>query len=69
MKDLSIGKAGRIQLDIIENHLIELYYAGVEEERMRILTEIRMMIQEKDSLNDSIAVEVLDWAIERLTGK
>ncbi len=69
MKDLNIGKSGRVQLDIIDNHLIEFYYAAVEEERMRILIEIRMMIQEKDAKNDKIAVEVIDWVLDRLTGK
>ena len=66
MKDLNIGKDGRVHMAIIENHLIELYQSTVEEQRSKMSAEMRMMIQEKDSQNDPIAVAVLDWALERL---
>jgi len=66
MKDLNIGRDGRVHMAIIENHLIELYQSTIEEQRSKISAEMRMMIQEKDSQNDHIAVAVLDWALERL---
>lgn len=66
MKDLNIGRDGRVHMAIIENHLIELYQSTVEEQRSKVSAEMRMMIQEKDSQGDKIAVAVLDWALERI---
>ena len=62
----NISKSGKIHLSIIDNHLIELYQSGVEEERNRILSAIREIIQEKDSRGDHVAVSVLDWALDRI---
>lgn len=64
--DTNISKSGKIQMSIIDNHLVELYEAGVLEERARILSEIRQIIQEKDSRGDHVAVSVLDWALTRI---
>lgn len=64
--DINISRDGKIHLAVIENHLVELYEAGVIEERTRILTEIRSLIQEKDSRGDHVAVSVLDWALGRI---
>ncbi len=64
MEDIS--KNGRIQMTIIDNHLMELYNAGVQEERGRLLNLIREMIQEKDVRSDHVAVSVLDWALKRI---
>lgn len=69
MENLSIGRDGRIRLEIIDNHLVELYYSGVEEERNKTLSTIRQLIQEKDAQGDDIAVAVLDWVLDRLTSK
>jgi len=62
----NLSKDGKTHMAIIENHAIELYQAGVDEERTRILTEFRQLIQEKDSRSDHVAVAVLDWALGRL---
>lgn len=62
----NINKNGRVHMSIIENHLLELYQAGVDEERSRILAAIRSIIQEKDSRGDHVAVSVLDWALDRI---
>lgn len=69
MENLNIGRDGRIRLEIIDNHLVELYYSGVEEERNSTLSLIRQLIQEKDAQGDGIAVAVLDWVLDRLTSK
>lgn len=69
MENLNIGRDGRIRLEIIDNHLVELYYSGVEEERNTTLSLIRQLIQEKDAQGDKIAVAVLDWVLDRLTSK
>jgi hypothetical protein len=61
-----IGRDSRIQLAIIENHLVELYQAAVNEQRTKILASLRQMIQEKDAQGDHVAVSVLDWTIDRL---
>jgi hypothetical protein len=66
MPQSNIDKDGRLHLAIIENHLIELYYSAAQSERSKLLSEIRMMIQEKDSQNDIVAVGVLQWALDRL---
>jgi hypothetical protein len=63
---MNIGRDGKTHITIIENHLIELYEAGVMEERTRFLAEIRQLIQEKDSRGDHVAVAVLDWALSRI---
>ena len=63
---MNIGRDGKTHMTIIENHLIELYEAGVMEERARFLAEIRQLIQEKDSRGDQVAVSVLDWALSRI---
>jgi hypothetical protein len=63
---MNIGRDGKTHMAIIENHLIELYEAGIMEERSRFLNEIRMLIQEKDSRGDHVAVSVLDWALGRI---
>lgn len=62
----NLSKEGKTHMAIIENHAIELYQAGVEEERTRILNELRKLIQEKDSRSDQVAVAVLDWALSRI---
>lgn len=62
----NIDKASRIQLTIIENHLIELYEAAVQNQRTEMFIKIRQMIQEKDAQGDQVAVAVLDWALDRL---
>lgn len=69
MENLNIGRDGRIRLEVIDNHLVELYYSGVEEERNTTLSLIRQLIQEKDAQGDKIAVAVLDWVLDRLTSK
>lgn len=69
MKELNIGKDARIRLEIIDNNLVELYYSAVEEERHRILSVIRQLLQEKDAQSDAIAVSVLDWVLDRLTSQ
>ena len=69
MENLNIGRDGRIRLEVIDNHLVELYYSGVEEERNSTLSLIRQLIQEKDAQGDGIAVAVLDWVLDRLTSK
>lgn len=51
---------------IIENHMIELYQSGILEERSRMMNELRMLIQEKDSRSDHVAVAVLTWTLDRL---
>lgn len=61
-----IGKDSRVHMAIIENHMIELYQAAVEEQRSVMLSSLRQMLQEKDAQGDHIAVGVLDWAIDRL---
>lgn len=66
MSQSNIGRDGRIHMSIIENHLIELYYAAVEEQRSEMLSSLRQMIQEKDSQGDLVAVGVLEWAVERI---
>ena len=63
---LDIEKNSRVHLAIIDNHLIELYQSAKTEEQFRILSVLRMLIQEKDAAGDAIAVSVLDWAIDRL---
>jgi hypothetical protein len=65
MKDC-IGKDARVHMAIIENHMIELYQTTVEEQRAKVLSSLRQMIQEKDSQGDHVAVGVLDWVIDRL---
>lgn len=62
----NIDKASRIQLTIIENHLLELHHAAVENQRTEMFIKIRQMIQEKDAQGDHVAVAVLDWALDRL---
>lgn len=66
MHKININTAGKNHMAIIENHLTELYEAGVMEERSRFLAEIRQLIQEKDSRGDHVAVAVLDWALGRI---
>ena len=61
-----ISRDSRVHMAIIENHLIELYQSSVEEQRAKMLSSLRQMIQEKDAQGDHIAVGVLDWAIDRL---
>lgn len=66
--DENISKNGRIQMSIIDNRLIELYQAGVDEERIRIFSLIREIIQEKDMRCDYIAVDILEWLMNRISG-
>lgn len=42
------------------------YIAGVEDMRILFFDELRRLIQEKDKQKDTIAVEVLGWALEKL---
>ena len=51
---------------IIQNHSIELYQAGVEKERARIIAVIRDIIKEKQIRSDHDAIAVLDWALDRI---
>ena len=66
MKDSTISRDGQVHMAIIENHMIELYESGVLDERSRIMNELRMLIQEKDSRGDHVAVAVLTWTLDRL---
>jgi hypothetical protein len=63
---MNISNSGKTHIAIIENHSVELYQAGVEEERARIISHFRQLIQEKDSRGDHVAVAVLDWALDRI---
>lgn len=62
----NIDKKSRIQLTIIENHLLELYHAAVEHQRGEMFMKIRKMIQEKEAQGDQEAVAILDWVLDRL---
>ena len=64
--DKNIGRDGTVQMLIINNHLTELYQAGVEEERSRIIAVIRNIIKEKQIRSDHDAIAVLDWALDRI---
>ena len=64
--DKNISRNGVVQMLIIDNHLIELYQAGVEEERNRIIAVIRDIIKEKQIRSDHDAIAVLDWALDRI---
>jgi hypothetical protein len=64
--DKNISRDGAMQMLIIENHLLELYQAGVEEERHRIVSVIRDIIKEKQIRSDHDAIAVLDWALDRI---
>lgn len=66
LDDLNINKKSKVQIDIIENHLLELYYTAIESQRGSMFIKIREMIREKDAEGDKKAVEVLDWALDRL---
>ena len=50
--------------DIDVQALIDL---SASQERVRIFEKLVELIQEKDSNNDDIAVEVLSWAWQRLS--
>ena len=50
--------------DINVQALIDL---SASQERVRIFEKLVELIQEKDSNNDDIAVEVLSWAWQRLS--
>lgn len=62
----NISKDGTVEMLIINNHLIELYQAGVEEERARIINIIRSIIKEKEVRSDYDAIAILDWALDRI---
>ena len=66
LDNFNIDKKSKVQLTIIENHLLELYYAAVESQRGEMFMKIRKMIQEKEAQGDKDAVAVLDWALDRL---
>lgn len=40
----------------------DLFSLGVLYERTIIFDKLRLLLQQKDSLNDQVAVEVLNWA-------
>lgn len=44
----------------------DLFVMGANTERVRIFEKLRSLIQEKDSINDSDAANILGWAYERL---
>lgn len=54
----------RNKTDIDIDSLIEL---AADKERAKIFEKLVELIQEKDSSNDEIAVEVLAWAWQRLS--
>jgi hypothetical protein len=64
--DKNISRDGTVHMLIVQNHLIELYQAGVEEERARIIAVIRDIIKEKQIRSDHDAIAVLDWALDRI---
>lgn len=66
MDNLSLSPDARVKLSAIDNRLIDLYESGVMEERTRILTEIRQVIQEKTDAGDLIAVETIQWLLDRV---
>lgn len=66
--DKNISRDGKVHMLIIENHLLDLYQAGVEEERTRIVHAIRTIIKEKETRSDHDAVAILDWALDRILG-
>ena len=66
MKDFNLSKQGKTELSIIENHLLELYYSGVETENKRIMSELRLIVKEKETRSDHTAADIILWAIDRL---
>ncbi len=44
----------------------ELFSLAIASERIRIFQNLQTLIQQKDSANDQIAVEVLSWAWQAL---
>jgi hypothetical protein len=64
--DKNISRDGTAHMLIIQNHSIELYQAGVEKERARIIAVIRDIIKEKQIRSDHDAIAVLDWALDRI---
>jgi hypothetical protein len=62
----NISNSGKIHMSIVENHLIELYQSGVQEERDRILSVIRNIIKEKQVRSDYDAIAILDWTLDRI---
>lgn len=44
----------------------DLFVMGANTERIRIFEKLRALIQEKDTINDQYAADILGWAYERL---
>ncbi len=53
-------------LQKIDDVTADLYSLGGLEERLIFMTNLRELIAEKDLAGDQVAVEVLNWAWQRL---
>jgi hypothetical protein len=53
-------------LQKIDDVTADLYSLGGLEERLVFMSNIRSLIAEKDLLGDQLAVDVLNWAWQRL---
>lgn len=53
-------------IDTLDNVTAEIYSLGGFDERLAFMSKIRDLIIEKDVANDQVAVDVLNWAWERL---
>jgi hypothetical protein len=62
----NISNSSKIRISIVEDHLIELYQSGVQEERDRILSVIKNIIKEKQVRSDYDAIAILDWTLDRI---
>ena len=50
----------------IDDVTADLYSLGGLEERLAFMSKFRELITEKDLAGDQVAVDVLNWALERL---
>jgi hypothetical protein len=53
-------------LQKIDDVTADLYSLGGLEERLAFMSKFRELITEKDLAGDQVAVDVLNWALERL---
>jgi len=53
-------------LQKIDDVTADLYSLGGLEERLAFMSKFRELIAEKDLAGDQVAIDVLNWALERL---
>lgn len=64
---MEFSRDAKIEINSLVSDIIDLHETAFKDGQKDIVDKLRILVQQKDSESDTVAAEVLVWAIKKLT--